>query len=198
MQALSEDGTLAKARVIHFATHGLLAKETGGMLKITDDQAQLVSLAVKGAVLREPPNGARHPEAALILTPPETASGEDNGLLTASDVAALRLDADWVVLSACNTAAPGSETGTEQLSGLARAFFYAGARALLVSHWYVNSAATVPLITRAFREIEARPGIGRAEAMRLAMSSLIAEGGRKAHPANWAPFIVVGEGEAAR
>ena len=95
------------------------------------------------------------------MTPPETASEEDDGLLTASDVVALKLDADWVILSACNTAAPGAETGTEALSGLARAFFYAGARALLVSHWYVNSAVTVPLIARAFRELEARPNIGR-------------------------------------
>ena len=60
------------------------------------------------------------------MTPPETPSEEDDGLLTGSDVVALKLDADWVVLSACNTAAPGAETGTEALSGLARAFFYAG------------------------------------------------------------------------
>ena len=63
------------------------------------------------------PRTAPHPEAALVLTPPETASEEDDGLLTASDVVALKLDADWVVLSACNTAAPGAETGTEALSG---------------------------------------------------------------------------------
>jgi CHAT domain len=55
-------------------------------------------------------------------------------LLTASEVAQLKLNADWVVLSACNTAA-GDKPGAEALSGLARAFFYAGARALLVSHW---------------------------------------------------------------
>ena len=73
-------------------------------------------------------------------------SEEDNGLLTASEVAQLNLDADWVVMSACNTAA-GSADGAEALSGLARAFFYAGARALLVSHWYVNSEAAVAITT---------------------------------------------------
>ncbi len=56
----------------------------------------------------------------------------DDELLTASEVAQLKLDADWVVLSACNTAA-GDKPGAEALSGLARGFFYAGARALLVS-----------------------------------------------------------------
>ncbi len=197
VQTLSDDGTLTKARVVHFATHGLLAKETGDILKTASGQAQLVSMPANNLPLTGASQKPRtvHPEAALILTPPETAS-DDNGLLTASDVAALKLDADWVVLSACNTAAPGAATGTEALSGLARAFFYAGARALLVSHWYVNSIVTVPLITRAFRELEARPEIGRAEAMRLAMSSIIAEGGRKAHPTSWAPFVVVGEGGA--
>ena len=78
-------------------------------------------------------------EPAPPLTPPEASkASEDNGLLTASEVAQLNLNADWVVMSACNTAAVSSE-GAEALSGLARAFFYAGARSLLVSHWEVNS-----------------------------------------------------------
>ncbi len=109
----------------------------------------------------------------------------------------MKLDADWVILSACNTAAGGTEGG-EALSGLARAFFYAGARALLVSHWYVESAATVALITGAFGEMQTHPDIGRAEAMRRAMAALIARGDRSAHPALWAPFAVVGESGAAR
>src|SRR5262249_54563799 len=52
----------------------------------------------------------------------------DDGYLSASEIAALKLDADWIILSACNTAA-GNTEGAEALSGLARAFFYAGARA---------------------------------------------------------------------
>jgi len=160
----------AKARVVHFATHGLLASE-----------AEML--------------GAAKAEPALLLTPPNQPSEEDDGLLTASEAALLKLDADWVVLSACNTAAgDGKTTGAEALSGLARAFFYAGARALLVSHWAVDSKATVSLITKAFDEIKADRRIGRAEALRRSMLALIGGGGRNAHPATWAPFVVVGEG----
>jgi len=117
---------------------------------------------------------------------------QDDGLLTASEVAALKLNADWVVLSACNTAA--GEGNAEALSGLARAFFYAGVRALLVSHWPVNSGAAVKLTTRSFKELEQHPDIGRAEALRRAMLATIPEGGPQAHPSYWAPFVVVGEG----
>jgi hypothetical protein len=104
-------------------------------------------------------------EPALILTPPaaDTTAAEleeDDGMLTASEVAQLELDADWIVLSACNTAA-GDKGDAEALSGLARAFFYAKARALLLSHWYANSDAAVTLTTRAFAELSADPALGR-------------------------------------
>jgi CHAT domain-containing protein len=172
VKTLSASGTLARARVVHFATHGLVAGETAMF-------------------------AANHAEPALLLTPPKTASEEDDGLLTASEVAALKLDADWVILSACNTAA-GDTIGGDALSGLARAFFYAGARSLLVSHWYVNSKATVALVTKSFDALKADPNIGRAEALRRAIATLMARGGRTAHPAAWAPFVVVGEGGVAR
>src|SRR5262249_4213985 len=123
---------------------------------------------------------------------------EDDGLLTASEIAQLHLDADWIVLSACNTAA-GDKGDAEAFSGLARAFFYAKARALLVSHWYVNSDAAVKLTTRAFAELSSNPQIGRAEALRRSMVELITKGQpREAHPANWAPFVLVGEGGATQ
>ena len=170
IKALSADGALARARVVHFATHGLLAGETE---ILTGSKA----------------------EPALILTPPDLPSEEDDGLLTASEIAQLKLDADWVVLSACNTAAGESnKPGAEALSGLASAFFYAGARALLVSHWAVNSEATVHLITKSFDELKADPKIGRADAMQRAMLHLISQKGGYAHPSNWAPFALVGEG----
>ena len=127
-----------------------------------------------------------------MLTPPQVPTEANDGLLTASEIAALRLNADWVVLSACNTAA-GAGQGAEALSGLARAFFYAGARALLVSHWAVYSDAAVVLTTKTFSTLAASPKIGRAEAFRTAMLSLIAEG---KPPSHWAPFVVVGEGGA--
>jgi len=121
----------------------------------------------------------------------------DDGLLTAGEIAQLKLDADWVVLSACNTAAPDGTPEAEGLSGLAQAFFYAGARALLVSHWAVSSEAAVALTTRMFDEY-AR-GVSKAEALRRAMLALMArtDKGYYAHPAIWAPFVVVGEGNTA-
>jgi CHAT domain-containing protein len=100
-----------------------------------------------------------------------------------------------VVLSACNTAAGVRELADrDALSGLARAFFYAGARAVLVSHWAVDSDATVALITKAFNEMKSGGKVGRAEALRRSMVALIERGGPYAHPAVWAPFVVTGEG----
>ena len=171
VKALSKSGDLAKARVVHFATHGLLAGET----------------ALFAAYKAEP---------ALLLTPPRAgeASADDNGLLTASEIAQLNLNADWVIMSACNTAA-GSSEGAEALSGLARAFFYAGARSLLVSHWEVNSDAAVAITTGAMNAMKAEPGIGRAEALRRSISALIARGRGWDHPSLWAPFVLAGNGE---
>ncbi len=95
---------------------------------------------------------------------------------------------------ACNTAA-GSAEGAEAMSGLARAFFYAGARSLLVSHWYVDSAAAVAITTGAVNAMKANPKMGRAEALRGSIAAVIAKGGRFAHPSVWAPFVLVGNGE---
>jgi len=150
-------------RILHFATHGLVAGELDG--------------------LKEP---------ALVLSlPPHDRKAED-ALLTASEVATLQLNADWAVLSACNTAA-GGKVGADALSGLARAFFFAGARALLVSHWAVDSEAAVNLTTRTFGFLAKAPQMRRAEAFRRAMLTLIEEG----HPpAYWAPFVIAGEGGA--
>ena len=160
MKALSVSGDLARARIVHFATHGLLAGETRAF------------------------GGKAEP--ALLLTPPTTPTEEDDGLLTASEAAMLRLDADWVILSACNTAA-AERPGAEALSGLSRAFFYAGARSLLVSHWPVDSDAAAVLTTGAVNAMKAEPGIGRAEALRRAEAALIAKSGRFARPSVWAP-----------
>jgi len=166
---LSRDGFLAKYRIVHFATHGAVAGEISNAS-----------------------------EPGLVLTPPDRASETNDGYLSASEIAGLKLDADWVMLSACNTAA-GDAKGAEALSGLARAFFYAGARSLLVSHWEVASEPTVKLITKTVNELKRDPKIGRAEALRRSILSMVDTGKNyEAHPAFWAPFVIVGEGGAAR
>lgn len=165
---LNHEGRLADYRILHFATHGALAGQVAGTS-----------------------------EPGLILTPPEAASVDDDGYLSATEISELELDADWVILSACNTAA-GETKDAEALSGLARSFFYAGARALLVSHWYVDSAATVALIKSTTAALRSDPKIGRDEALRRAITSLIGSGKiGQAHPAAWAPFVVVGDSGAA-
>jgi CHAT domain-containing protein len=176
LKALSRSGKLARYRVLHFATHGLLADESEAIL-----------------------NSAAEP--ALLLSPPQVDATreqleEDDGLLLASEVAQLELDADWIVLSACNTAA-GEKGDADALAGLARAFFYAKARALLVSHWYVNSEAAVKLTTGAFAELRVNPKIGRAEALRRSIVRLITLGRPdEQQPEYWAPFVLVGEDAA--
>ena len=104
-----------------------------------------------------------------------------------------RSDADWVVLSACNTAAPDGGLGGQSLSGLARAFFYAGARSLLVSHWAVASQPTVVLTASLFEAYTRDAALGRAAALRAAQAKLLADQATS-HPALWAPFVLVGDG----
>ncbi|WP_114966284.1 CHAT domain-containing protein [Alkalilacustris brevis] len=154
---------LDRYRVLHFATHGLITGESAG-----------------GMLLNEP---------ALALTP----GGGEDGFLTASEIAMLQLNSDWVVLSACNTAL-GERPGAEPLSGLAQAFIYAGARALLVSHWPVESHSAVQLMTDIFRLRAQHPQERAAETKAHAMSAMITDPPdlRWSHPAYWAPFILVG------
>ncbi|HEV2158437.1 CHAT domain-containing tetratricopeptide repeat protein [Bradyrhizobium sp.] len=158
---------LAQYSIIYFATHGLVAGDVKGL-----------------------------GEPSLALSIPDQPSELDDGLLTASEVAQLKLNADWVVLSACNTIA-GDKPGAEALSGLARSFFYAGARALLVSHWAVDSEAATRLTTSTFALLKNEPKIGRAEALRRAMLMYVddASSPRNAYPAMWGPFALIGEGE---
>lgn len=158
---------LTKFQTIAFATHGVMAGEVKGV-----------------------------GESGLILTPPKQGTVEDDGYLSASEIAKLNLNSDWVILSACNTAASDGTPGAEGFSGLAKAFFYAGARSLLVSHWPVASEATVPLTTSMLSEYKANPSKGKAEAQRKAMMTLMSTPNHPeyAHPIYWAPFVVVGEG----
>lgn len=154
---------LSHTSVLAFATHGLIAGEVDG--------------------LEEP---------ALVMTPPAAPTGGNDGMLVASEVAELRLNADWVILSACNTAA-GSTQAAPSYTGLAHAFLYAGGRSLLLSHWKVRDDAAARLAVDTVRG--AASGLDRAEALRRATLSLISD--RKvpgaAHPAIWAPLILIGQ-----
>jgi CHAT domain-containing protein len=161
--------------------------------KLPLDQFQILAFATHGVIAGE---FAGLTEPALVLTPPSSASDAEDGLLKASEIMALRLNADWVVLSACNTASGNGRPGAEGLSGLAMAFLFAGARSVLVSHWAVDSAATVLLTTGTFLELEKMPAMGRAEALRRATINLMnsPRDAQRAHPAIWAPFSILGEG----
>lgn len=131
-------------------------------------------------------------EPAIVLFPGDKPVSE--GLLTASEVARLRLDADLVILSACNTAAPDGGPYAEGLSGLVRSFMLAGARAMLVSHWAAPTKSTPKITTGFMKAIESDPTVRKAEALRSAILSLLESGDAELkHPAFWAPFILVGE-----
>ena len=169
---------LTRYRIIAFATHGLVPGDLDGLT-----------------------------QPALALSAPEVAKVGGNGLLTMEDILALRLNADWVVLSACNTAS-GNGAGAEAVSGLGRAFFYAGARALLVSSWPVETTSARALTTDLFRRQSADARLTRAKALQQTMKALIDDGQfveprtgqvafSYAHPLFWAPFILVGDGGEA-
>jgi CHAT domain-containing protein len=162
---------LDRYKAIAFATHGLMSGDLKGLA-----------------------------EPALVLTPPPVATPDDDGLLTVSKIATLKLNTDWVVLSACNTAADDGSPDGGGLSGLAKAFFYAGARSLLVSHWPVWSQAAVALTTGTFEELSKAPEIGRAEALRRAELAMLDPKNPPefAHPLAWAPFVLAGEGAPER
>ena len=138
-------------------------------------------------------------EPAIITSAPPNAPSASGALLTASQVVGLDLDADLVVLSACNSGGPGGTTAGESLSGLARAFFYAGARSLEVTHWSVNDQVAAFLVADTLRRLRENPNLGIAGALRDAQVAMLADAGKGlpaeiAHPFFWAPFAVIGEG----
>ncbi len=166
---------LSDRKVIAFATHALVPGDLDG--------------------LNQP---------ALALSAPSIAGKDEDGLLTMSEILRLKLNADWVVLSACNTGAAEGK-GAEAISGLGRAFFYAGTRAILVSMWPVETTSARELTTGLFRYQQADQSLSRAGALQKSAQALINGPGFKdpasgkiaasyAHPLFWAPFIVVGEG----
>lgn len=158
--------------IIAFATHGLIPGDLDGLT-----------------------------QPALALSAPEVSQVKGDGLLTMDEIMNLQLDTDWVVLSACNTgSSDGDDKASEAVSGLGRAFFYAGARSLLVSNWPVETNSARDLTTGIFRT--GKHQANRAKALQSSMSEMIQSGEFKsgnnlhysyAHPLFWAPFTLVGD-----
>jgi len=166
---------LSDRRVIAFASHALVKGDLDG--------------------LEEP---------AIALSAPAVTGDNEDGLLTMGEILKLRLNADWVVLSACNTGAADG-TGADAVSGLGQAFFYAGTKALLVSMWPVETTSAKKLTTGLFQYQKDDRTLSRARALQKSMLELIDNQVLKdkntgkvvasyAHPLFWAPFIIVGDG----
>ena len=154
------DPSVARASVLLFATHGLV----GGELE----------------ALAEP---------ALVLARPDPASGDD-GVLSASEIARLDLSADWVILTACDSAA-GFSGGAPAFSGLVSAFRFAGGGSILATHWKVRDdvAAYVAIETlRHFRE-----NGDKAKALNHAIAKLRTQSGIPGadRPDIWGPFVLI-------
>ena len=148
---------------------------------------QVVVFATHGLLAGDLPN-LNQPALAMA----STSNPNESPLLTLEDVLSLKLNADWVVLSACNTAGADGKA-EEALSGLARGFFFAGSRSLLVTHWSVESESAMQLTTHTFAAYKKNPTMRRADALRQAMLETM-KSPQYAHPAYWAPYALVGEG----
>ena len=161
---------LNRYRILHFATHALLSTD----------------LACQN-------------EPAIVTSAPPGAKNASGALLTASDITGLHLDANAVILSACNTGGGEAGQGGESLSGLARAFFYAGARSLIVTHWSVNDQTAAYLIADTLDRYAANPSAGLGQALRHAELAMINGAGKDlppelSQPFYWAPFALIGDG----
>jgi CHAT domain-containing protein len=193
IKQLSADGQLADYRYIAFASHALLAKEA----KAFNAPA----------------------EAGIVMTPPKIGSTADDGYLSSSEILNLTLNAEMVILSACNTANL-TEANESGLSSLSKAFFLAGTRSILASQWATHSLSSKALTTGLLqRSNQHSPAISHADALRQSMlqhlhyqpaCNLLCQARDwlhiakappttpYAHPAYWAPFILIGDGLATR
>lgn len=173
-EARVKETELSNAKVVAFASHGLIPGDLDGLTQ----------------------------PAIALSSPQVTKDFTQDGLLETDEILKLDLNADWVVLSACNTGAAGG-AGAEAVSGLGQAFFYAGSRALLVTMWSVESTSARKLTTGLFVQQNKNPGLSRARALQAAILDLMDNqyleydgkaAASYAHPFFWAPFIIVGDG----
>ena len=165
--AAVEQVPLKRFRILHFAAHGLL-----------------------------PTDLACQSEPAIVTSAPAGAPDAKGALLSASRVERLDLDAELIILSACNSGGSGGSSSGESLSGLARSFFAANARALMVSHWALSSAAATALVPSTLAELRKTPDAGIAGALRTAQLAWLSTfaGQNNSHPHFWGALAVFGEG----
>jgi CHAT domain-containing protein len=157
---------LGKYDIVHFATHGLLRNDLPGLN-----------------------------EASLVLTPSDMSDSFDDGLLTASEITRLPLNARLVVLSACNTARIDPSAANLGITDLAAAFSVAGSPTLLASLWTVETNAAHDLVLEFFRAWKKQVNKSASAALSEGIASYLAKADRAhQHPRFWAPFIVFGYG----
>lgn len=157
---------LGKYDIIHFATHGLLRNDVPGVN-----------------------------EASLVLTPNDLSDSFNDGLLTASEITRLPLDARLVVLSACNTARIDTSAANIGITDLSAAFSVAGSPTLLASLWTVETNAAHDLVLEFFRSWKDQRHKSASAALSEGIERYLAKADRAHHhPRFWAPFIVFGYG----
>jgi CHAT domain-containing protein len=161
---------LSQVRLIHLATHGLLDDTFG--LRST------IALAI----------GDQEKPVHVIISNTSESYYSDDGLLTADDIFYLKLKAELVVLSACETGL-GRING-DGIIGLSSAFFAAGVPSVIVSLWSIPDAPTASLMTEFYRNLQQKQN--KAEALRNAMLTTIK---KHPNPRNWAAFTLIGEAE---
>jgi CHAT domain-containing protein len=159
---------LKEYRVIAFATHGFTRSDIQGQM---------------------------YP--SLLLAPPEQAQGNNDGLLTTLEIGELDLDADLVLLSACNTATSDGRPDAEAFSGLVQSFLVAGARSLLVSHWPVASGAASRLSVATVEQWLAGEPLARSLQQSIRRIRSEAQSDLEAHPFFWGPFVLADDGAAS-
>jgi CHAT domain-containing protein len=155
-------------QILHFATHAVLPSE----IPCLDD-------------------------AAIVTSAPAGAVDAGDALLTSARISKMQLDANTVILSACNTGGAGALDGGESLSGLAQAFFYAGARSVLVTHWSVPDAQSLSLMSGTLENLANKPTEGLAVALQRMQLEYLDDPQRDPrlkHPMFWGAFTLIGEG----
>jgi CHAT domain-containing protein len=132
----------------------------------------------------------RHPEmSGLVLSMFDKRGKAQDGYLRLSDIYNLKLSADLVVLSSCESAL-GKDLGSEGINGLPRAFLYAGARSVIASLWKVDDEATVPLMKMFYSRLQR--GENPARALQGAQLDLL-KNARLSDPYYWAAFVLEGD-----